>query len=394
MTRLFVPFIVITMLLTSELSAQTAINISWKKIAVVPSLEKNQKSLGLAGAINGVNNNVLIIAGGSNFPNGLPWEGGKKTYYNSIFILQKKGGQYCWNDKVKSVLPEPIAYCGNTSTPSGIVYVGGENENGISNKCFLLTWNEKESEVLVKPLPDLPLSLTNVAVTNIDDVVFAAGGDEEKSSSNSFFSLDLKDKNLHWKKLPDLPIALANGTAVAQNAKSQKEIFIIGGRSKTSSGISDLHHTTFAFDVQKQEWKKCADISDGKNVINLSAAAGVALGENKILITGGDNGKTFHQIEMLIAKIAAAKTREEKEKLTKEKNDLSIHHKGFDRSLLLYNTNSDAWAKIGELPFPAHVTTADVKWEGNIIVSNGEIKPGVRTPDVMMGKISKKENSQ
>jgi N-acetylneuraminate epimerase len=46
------------------------------------------------------------------------------------------------------------------------------------------------------------------------------------------------------------------------------------------------------------------------------------------------------------------------------------------------------------LPFPAHVTTADVKWEGNIIVSNGEIKPGVRTPDVMMGKISKKENSQ
>src|SRR6185312_16932360 len=137
MTRLFVPFIVITMLLTSELSAQTAINISWKKIAVVPSLEKNQKSLGLAGAINGVNNNVLIVAGGSNFPNGLPWEGWKKTYYNSIFILQKKEDQYCWNDKVKPVLPEPIAYCGNTSTPSGIVYVGGENENGISNKCFL-----------------------------------------------------------------------------------------------------------------------------------------------------------------------------------------------------------------------------------------------------------------
>src|SRR6185312_5624684 len=376
----------------SELSAQTAINISWKKIAVVPSLEKNQKSLGLAGAINGVNNNVLIVAGGSNFPNGLPWEGGKKTYYNSIFILHRKGDQYCWNDKVKPVLPEPIAYCGNTSTPSGIVYVGGENENGISNKCFLLTWNEKENEVLVKPLPDLPLPLTNVGVTNIDNVVFAAGGDEEKSSSNSFFSLDLKDKNFHWKKLPDLPIALANATAVAQNAKSGKEIFIIGGRSKTSTGISDLHHTTFAFNIQKQEWRKCADITDGKNVTNLSAAGGVALGENKILITGGDNGKTFHEIEILIAKITAAKTPEEKEKLTKEKNNLSIHHKGFDRSLLLYNTNSDGWTKIGELPFPAHVTTTDVKWGNDIIVSNGEIKPGVRTPDVMMGKISKKEN--
>jgi len=124
----------------------------------------------------------------------------------------------------------------------------------------------------------------------------------------------------------------------------------------------------------------------------LSATSGVALGQNKILITGGDNGKTFHEIEMLIAKIAAAQTPEEKEKLTKEKNNLSIYHKGFDKSLWLYDTNSDAWTTIGELPFPAHVTTTDVMWGDEIIISNGEIKPGVRTPDVMMGKVSEIKN--
>jgi N-acetylneuraminic acid mutarotase len=120
----------------------------------------------------------------------------------------------------------------------------------------------------------------------------------------------------------------------------------------------------------------------------------VALGQNKILITGGDNGKTFHEIEMLIAKIAAAQTPEEKEKLTKEKNNLSIYHKGFDKSLWLYDTNSDAWTTIGELPFPAHVTTTDVMWGDEIIISNGEIKPGVRTPDVMMGKVSEIKNGK
>ena len=369
------------------MAQKPVLTISWKKIASVPDAGDAKTSLGLAGAINGVNNDVLIVAGGSNFPDKLPWEGGKKVYYDKIFVLQKKGNEYCWNKKVKSVLPESIAYCGNTSTPSGIAYVGGENENGISDKCFLLKWNEKENAVDVKPLPDFPLALTNIAVTNIEDVIYTVGGDEQNNSSNSFFSLDLKDKNLHWKKLPGLPVALANATVVAQNCKSGKKIFVIGGRSKTPFGISDLHNTVFAFDIQKNQWKRCADISNGAHTTKLSAAGGVALGNNEILITGLDNGNTFHQIETLISKIARANNAEEKEKLTEEKNNLSIHHKGFDKSLLLYNTNSDVWTKIGELPFPAHVTTTDVKWGNDIIVSNGEIKPGVRTPDVWIGKV-------
>ena len=376
------------MLHTSDSTAQKPVlAISWKKIAVIPSSDSNT-SLGFAGAINGVSDNVFIVAGGSNFPNGKPWEGGKKAYSDKIFVLEKKGDEFIWNKKVASILPEPIAYCGSISTPLGIVYVGGENEKGNSNKCFLLKWNGQKNQVDIRSLPELPLSLTNVAVTNISNVVYAAGGDEATRSSSSFFSLDLKDKNAVWKMLPNLPIALANTTAIAQDGKSGKEIFIIGGRTKTSSGISDLHNTTFAFDTQKQQWKKCADISDGIHTTNLSAASGVPLGENEILITGGDNGKTFHKIETLISKITMAKTPEEKVKLTQEKNNLSIHHKGFDKSLLLYNTYKDVWTKIGELPFLTHVTTTDVKWGSEIVISNGEIKPGVRTPDVMIGKVS------
>jgi cyclically-permuted mutarotase family protein len=378
------------MLMFFESTAQKpVISISWKKVAVVPPSGENQRSLGLAGAINGVSNDVLIVAGGSNFPDKLPWEDGKKVYYDNIFVLEKKGDQYCWNKKLKSVLPAPLAYCGITSTPLGIVCVGGENEKGISDKCFLLKWNKRESTVDIKSLPNLPLALTNIAVTNIDDIVYAAGGDEKNNSSNSFFCLDLKDKNLLWEILPDLPVALANATAIAQNTKSGKKIFIIGGRSKTLSRISDLHNTVFAFDIAKNEWKRCADISDGVHTTNLSAASGVALGNDEILITGFDNGKAFHKIETLIAKIAQAKTEQERQKLTEEKNNLSIHHKGFDKSLLLYSTNNNAWTKTGELPFPAYVTTTVVMWGSDIVISNGEIKPGVRTPNVLVGEVVK-----
>jgi SSS family solute:Na+ symporter len=44
---------------------------------------------GLAGLYAGIDKDVLIVAGGANFPGKLPWEGGEKVYYNEIFILQK-----------------------------------------------------------------------------------------------------------------------------------------------------------------------------------------------------------------------------------------------------------------------------------------------------------------
>lgn len=369
------------------MAQKPVLTVSWKKITSVPDAGDAKTSLGLAGVINGVNNDVLIVAGGSNFPDKLPWEGGKKVYYDKIFVLEKNGNEYRWNKKVKDTLPEPIAYCGTTSTGKGIVYIGGENQNGISNKCFLLNWNSQKNCIIVRPLPDLPVALTNVAATNIGNVVYVAGGDETKNSSNSFFSIDLNDQNPQWKILPSLPIALANATAIAQDGDDGKEIFVIGGRTKTPSGISELHNTVFAFNLQKDKWEQRADIADGKNTTNLSAACGVALGGNEILITGFDNGNVFHQIETYISQIALAKTDEEKEKLTKEKNNLSIHHKGFDKRILLYNTISNAWTKIGELPFPAQVTTTAVMWGNGIVISNGEIKPGVRTSNVMIGEV-------
>lgn len=389
MKHLIIFILIMPTFFTAATSAQKKydISIQWKVAAKLPAATGNKKVLGFAGVVNGVNKNVLLVAGGANFPNGMPWNGGEKYYSDKIYVLQKESNKFIWNNKIKGILPEPIAYCGNTSTNMGIVYVGGENKNGISNKAFIINWDGSKNKIDVRPLPKLPLALTNVAVTHIGNVVYAAGGDDAYLSSKSFFSIDLNEKNPQWKKLPDLPIALANATAVVQKENTGQSIYLIGGRSKTASGVSDLHNTTFAFDPIKNVWKKCADISDGKNSTNLSAAAGVALGNNYILVAGGDNGIIFHKIEILICKIAQAKISEEKAKLTAEKNNLNIYHEGFDESLLLYNTNTDTWTKIGELPFPAQVTTTAAKWGNDIVISNGEIKPGIRTPNIMIGKV-------
>lgn len=357
-------------------------NIAWSKVAQLKNRD-GSISLGFAGAINAVTNNVLVVAGGANFPDHMPWEGGRKYYSKEIHILQKFGDVFSWDAAVSSTLPVAIAYCGYTSTEFGVVYAGGENEAGLSKAAFLLQWNPEAHEVEVKPLPDLPVALTNIGLSHLNNVVYAAGGDQQSNSSNEVYSLDLNNQSSQWKKLPDMPVALANSLVVAQQGK----LFVIGGRTKTASGISDLQSSTYVYDPVKESWSSLAPIAESKSFSNFSAGAGLALGEDYILVTGGDNGEVFHQIETYIAQIAKTDSAEEKARLMAKKNALSIHHQGFDRDVLLYHIEKNQWTKIGELPFPAPVTTSAALWEGSIVLSNGEVSPGVRTPHVMLGKI-------
>jgi N-acetylneuraminate epimerase len=360
--------------------------IDWKIAAHVQNAD-DSPSLGFAGPINGVHNDVLIVTGGANFPDKMPWEGGKKKYSDEIHVLQKQGGDFIWNKKIQTVLPEPIAYCGVTSTDLGVVYVGGENENGLSNKAYVLKWKEAVNDIAILSLPQFPSSMMNIALTHIGNVVYAIGGDEAAKSSNHFYSLDLNILNAAWKELPNLPIALANAVAVVQETKGGTAIFVIGGRSKTASGISDLHNTTFVFNIEKQTWTRAAIISDGVNSTNFSAGAAVAVGTHSILILGGDNGVNFHKIETYLSQIAQSDSPEEKGRLIAEKNVLNTQHQGFYKGMLLYNTVTNTWTKIGELPFLSPVTTPAVLWGKDIVLSNGEIKPGIRTPNIMIGKI-------
>lgn len=389
MSKSIFSIILISFIMSTTVALSQKTNISqveWKRAAQLLNAD-GSLSLGFAGPINGISNGALLVTGGANFQDKMPWEGGKKHYSKEIHVLQKIGDQYTWNKNVQTTLPEPIAYSGNTATNLGVVYVGGENENGLSNKASILNWNANKNEVEIKSLPNYPIAVTNIALTHIDNVVYAIGGDEAKQSSDLVFSIDLNKANPEWKALPKLPIPLANSVAVVQNDKNGKNIYIVGGRTKTPSGISDLHNTTFAFNLKKQIWENRANISDGENTTNFSAGAGVAIGNESILIVGGDNGKTFHKIETYLSQIAKSDSDEEKARLIAEKNKLNTTHNGFYNAILLYNTHTDKWSKIGELPFLAQVTTTATIWDDKIVLSNGEIKPGVRTPDVMLGTV-------
>ncbi len=105
-------------------------------------------------------------------------------------------------------------------------------------------------------------------------------------------------------------------------------------------------------------------------------------------MAGGDKGDIFHRIESLNAQIARSEG-DAREQLIKSKLDILHNHPGFNSDLLLYNTITDAWTTIGQLPFAPPVTATAVKWKGDIYIPSGEIRPGTRTTDVLRGVISK-----
>jgi len=365
---------------------EKANQIAWSTFTELPS-SGGKAHIGVAGPLTGVHKGVMIIAGGANFPVGKPWEGGKKVYNDEVFVLEKDGKTAKWISPKTEHLNQKIAYAACTSVADGVVCIGGETESGAGNGAFIMQWDAMKQDIIFKTLPDLPVPVANAGAASIGNIIYMAGGESKGKPSKAFFSMDLSSPNPGWKTLPELPIAVSHAVVVAQSNGKNPCIYVLGGRSATSSGISDLHSSVFCFDPHKNAWQKRTDIGDGKTITTLSAGTGMASGSSYILLMSGDKGDVFHRIETYNASIANATNEAEKQKLQAEKVSLLTNHKGFSKSIYLYNTITDLWSEIGQLPEPGQVTTTAVKWDNDIFIPSGEVRPGTRTPVIMKGSI-------
>ena len=360
------------------------ISLSGNEIAELPSIQNN-KSIGVAGPVVGVLNNFLIVAGGANFPVAMPWNGGVKKYYKQAFIFERLNKQI----KSKALiaeLPFTIAYAANCISPFGIVYAGGENENGLSSKVFLIKWSEALNNISISALPDLPKPITNASMTCINQTIYLVGGETSNSTSDGFYSLKLNHQNEGWKKLPSLPIPLSHSVSVVQLNQNRKQIFVIGGRAKQKNDVSIFSSLTYSYDIEKSDWAANKELP-----YPISAGTGIAYSNNCILLFGGDKGDRFKKVEKASLAISMENSETKKSELLAEKNNLLATHPGFSKELLLYNTQNTTWSSTGESKFATRVTTMAVQWGNEVIVPSGEIKAGIRTPTILALKISKND---
>lgn len=372
------PFFVST---HAQNAKETALH--WKIAAELPSLDGKSRSLGFAGPVTGVHNNVMVVAGGANFPNNMPWQGGKKKYYDDVYVYLKNKNTLKLHKKLFK-LPFPVAYAACSSTPAGIIYAGGENEQGISSKVILLQWDGSNETIIDRELPELPVGLTNASATFKDGIVYVAGGETTGFVSDRLYSLNINNPNSGWTLLATIPKPVSHAVLVAlDNGSHDASLYLVGGRMRNSNGISDLYNSVFQYSIRSGQWQEKRQLP-----YSLSAGTGIAC-TNRLIIFGGDKGVTFHKTEQLIAAINKQQDSVKKLELARQKNELQSAHPGFSKEILQYDVRLDEWIVSGSMPFDTPVTTTAFVWENMVIIPSGEVKAGIRTPKILMARTGK-----
>ncbi len=325
---------------------------------------------GFAGSLAGVSNGALLVAGGSNFPNGgRPWRGDTKRWYDQVFVLESPAGQW----KKAGKLPVPLGYSVTASWQDAVVCVGGSNEKGHVADAFLMRW--KQQHLAFESLPAFPHPIANACGALIGNVLYVAGGLEKPDSPQTlrqFYALDLAAANRVWQKLP---VWEGPGRMLSVAAVSGNRFYLFSGADlvpdKTTGTAGRVYLTdAYVFDTTMKQWTRLPDMPHPT-----VAAAGPALvREGRIMIFGGDTGEY------------ASRT-----------PTLKDTHPGFSTDVLALPLPAGQWAVLQQFPADIRsdaashpnastylpVTTPLVPWQGGYVIPGGEARPGTRTPRVL-----------
>jgi N-acetylneuraminate epimerase len=346
------PIILISLIFTVATSSLLGgDNLKWKQLESIPD------ALGVAGPVCGTYGKVLIVAGGANFPDAPPWNNGRKVWHDSVYVLESEDGGW----KKVSRLPRPIGYSVSVSIPNGlgmdpgVAYVGGSNAEGHYSDCGILRW--KQGRLDHVELPALPRACANASGAILDDTIFIAGGIEHPDSTQAmhqFWALNLRQHPLQWQELPAWPGA---ERMLAVAAVQDGAFYLCSGVS-LSAGPDGKPQRTYLRDAYRYQpkvgWTRIADLP---RPAVAAASPAPSIGQSRFLVLGGDDGSLVNFRPL-------------------------GQHPGFPKSILAYSTITDTWTLLsGQLP-ASHVTTSAVLWQGNFVIPSGELRPGVRSPEV------------
>ncbi|WP_245877897.1 Kelch repeat-containing protein [Spirosoma fluviale] len=356
------------------LSASTQAQLRYTRLPDLPLVD-GQPNPGVAGAFAGVSNGALLIAGGANFPSGFPWQGGKKVWHSTVYVLVREGEAYRWQSTQQ--LDRPRGYGASVVWNDQLICAGGNDADHRFADVFGLRWNPSTATLDRQTLPALPMPLANLAAALSGNNLYVFGGESGQGTEKSLFVLDLKTPASGWQKLADLPgPARAYAGVSAQSNGAGQSLYMVGGR-QTENGRTTVYSDVYEYRISQQKWYRLPDLPHP-----LAAHQAIALGSHTLLVCGGDDGTRLQQIEALSNQANQLPDGAEKQKRTVERNDLQINHPGFIRTVWQFRTDTKKWSVVDTLPFPTPVTTPLVRWGTSIVIPSGEITPGIRTPAI------------
>jgi N-acetylneuraminic acid mutarotase len=335
--------LLIMFLAAPPLAAESGVALHWTQLPLFPDKR------GVAGAFAGVSGSALVVAGGANFPDKMPWEGGAKVWHDPVFVLDQPNGP--WRHAGK--LPRPLAYGVSASHADGVICTGGSDATRHYRETFRLRW--KNDAIQTEALPLLPRSCANLCGAVVGNTFHVAGGIETPLATNTmsaFWALDLSDTKAQWRELEPWP---GPSRMLAIAAAQGGDFFLFGGVD-LRGGRDGKPERIWLRDAWRYRpgtgWTRLADLPKPCG----AAPSPAPVVKGRVLLLAGDDGSRagFQPLDK---------------------------HPGFPKTVLAYDFTRDCWSEVGEVPAP-RATLPCVEWRGMFVVPSGEARPGVRSPEV------------
>ena len=327
----------------------------WRELAPIPDPE------GFAGAFAGVSHDVLLVAGGANFPGKKPWEGGTKVWYDNIYAIENSESSW----KIVGKLPRPLGYGVSVSHKQSIICVGGSDARRHYSEAYRLTLAKGPSEVSgieVDSLPSLPMTIANACGAIVGDILYVAGGQEHPDSVSTLskvWLLDLSSQNLQWQEIESLP---TSGRMLSVAASFDGTFVVMGGvdLKKAVDGHIERLYLNDAYRYRLgYGWEPLPDLPRPVT----AAPSPTPADSSGIYILGGDDG----------SQLGVAPN----------------NHRGFNTTILRFDFEANQWREHGTVPAP-RVTVPCVRWhdtdagEKAWVIPSGEKQPSIRSPMVWL----------
>ena len=357
---------VLIVLFTAYTMAQNSNSI--QRLVGFPTEEQGFDK-GVSACYCGVINGYLYIAGGCNFPDKPVAEGGKKRFYKAIYAakLNAEGNRLEW--KTVGQMPQPAAYGVSVTYENSLIFVGGNNETGGLTTAIRL--RPTATGMQQEALPSLPHALDNMAGAVVGHILYVVGGNCEGVATQRVWSLDLKNTAKEgWKEESSIP-GIARVQPIAA-ALAGDLLGVWGGFApKTDSKAAQLAMNGASYNAGCGTWTALPVPTDalGEEVFTGGSTA-IATPQKGVVVVGGVNKDVF---------LAA---------INKLPEGYLLHEPEwyrFNNRVLCYRDGT--WTQLLQHPSVARAGCALAYWDGWVYVVGGELKPGIRTPEIVRFRV-------
>lgn len=313
----------------------------WEEL---PCLKQTE---GYAGAFAGESNGCILLAGGANFPDRKPWDGGTKSWYKEVYALDQN--RQAWKSVGK--LPNALGYGISASYHGKLLCVGGSDAHRHYADVFQLEY--KHEQLQVSQLPALPVALANGSGVLVGSRLFVIGGQADPTSTPALsrvWSMDLSVSTKRWREEASIP---GPGRILSTAATHDGAVYVFGGAELfTQDGVIQRKYLKDAYVLRPGgKWKKLPDIP---NPLAASATPAPVWG-NKIYLVSGDDGSQVGRFQ--------------------------AEHRGFPATIWSLDLDRMEWSQAGTTPAP-RVTLPCVQVDREAYFLSGEKSPGVRSPEI------------